>query len=198
MTKAKRPTIPEAIDRLTDDMFDVLVSHPPADRLQGRLNVAEAIQVLTGVLRQILEVLMLTSKRFGDMARMSPMYEDVKPPPPNERCRLIAPETVSWPQPGRVRPGLHPEKNKTMLYVVLKPFVDQGRDYRPGDTIELSPVLAVLGMHGPVEDHLLAPIAEARSLAIAAAERRRKADAEERLAAEADARAYGLRHKLVM
>ncbi len=86
MTKAKRPTIPEAIDRLTDDMFDALVSHPPADRLQGRLNVAEAIQVLTGVLRQILEVLMLTSKRFGDMARMSPMYEDVKPPPPNERA----------------------------------------------------------------------------------------------------------------
>ncbi len=79
-----------------------------------------------------------------------------------------------------------------MRYTVLRPFTEAGRAYGVGDEIELRPEIAALS------PYLLAPVAESRSLAIAAAERRRKAEAEERLAAEADARAYGLRHKLVM
>ena len=153
MTKAKRPTIPEAIDRLTDDMFDCARQPParrpparPAERRRGHPGPHGRPAPDPGSADAHVEEVRRHGAYVADVRRRETAAAQ------RVRCRLIAPETVSWPQPGRVRPGLHPEKNKTMLYVVLKPFVDQGRDYRPGDTIELSPVLAVLGMHGPVED----------------------------------------------
>lgn len=55
--KKPRPTIVQALDSLAENLDHALLSHPPADRVQGRLNVAEAVCIANGCLRRIAEAM---------------------------------------------------------------------------------------------------------------------------------------------
>ena len=88
--KKPRPTIVQALDSLAENLDHALLSHPPADRVQGRLNVAEAVCIANGCLRRIAEAMeRLTDATHRQNLLLKRIADTMVPPsrPPSAPAR---------------------------------------------------------------------------------------------------------------